>query len=136
MFQTTFSPDGRWICFNAVRAGDYRTSTLFVVPSMGGPWTQVTEGRFWDDNPRWAPDGNTIYFLSSRARGGLFFGVWGIRFDPHGGRAAGKAFQVTRFDPRERLILMADGLSMTVGRERLVVTISQVSGNVWVLEHP
>ena len=60
----------------------------------------------------------------------------GFRFDPHGGRAAAEAFQVTRFDPRERLILMADGLSMTVGRERLVVTISQVSGNIWVLEHP
>jgi len=87
LWQPHFSPDGRWIVFNATK--DLPTaleSKLYVTPASGGPWTQITQSKHWDDKPRWSPDGKTIYFVSGR---GGFFNVWGIRFDPAKGKAVG-----------------------------------------------
>ena len=38
-------PDGRWVCFNAVTQPGI--STVYVVPTDGGEWTAITDGRFW-----------------------------------------------------------------------------------------
>jgi len=43
-----------------------RVSIIYVVPQSGGEWTQITEGKYFDDKPRWSPDGRTLYFLSNR----------------------------------------------------------------------
>src|SRR6266550_2027550 len=69
-------------------------SALYVVPAAGGAWTRITDGKHWDDKPRWSPDGKTIYFVSGR---GGFFNVWGIHFDPAGGKPIGEPFQVSTF---------------------------------------
>ncbi|HEV8130450.1 MAG TPA: protein kinase, partial [Acidobacteriota bacterium] len=61
LWQGRFSPDGRWICFNAVKATAGGISTIYVVPAPGGKWTRITEGKYWDDKGRWSPDGKTIY---------------------------------------------------------------------------
>ena len=53
-------------------------SRLYVTPASGGPWTQITDGKHWDDKPRWSPDGKTIYFVSGR---GASLMSWGIHFD-------------------------------------------------------
>jgi len=139
VYQPMFSPDGRWICFNGVKGSDYRTSTLFVMSSSGGPWIQLTDGHYWDDVPRWAPDGTAIYFLSTRSRGGPAFDIWGLRFDPVRGLPKGESFQVSSFqvspDRDDRVILIQDQL-MAIGRDRLIVTMWNVSGNIWVLEEP
>ena len=82
LYQAHFSPDGRWIVVNAVK--NPLTSTIYAIPAAGGPWIRITDGKQWDDKPRWSPDGKTIYFLSDR-RG--FFNVWGVHFDPLKGRA-------------------------------------------------
>ena len=70
-------------------------STLYVMPAAGGPWTRITDGKHWDDKPRWSPDGKTIYFVSGRSG---FFNVWGIRFDSTKGKPVGEAFRVTAFE--------------------------------------
>jgi len=28
--------------------------------------TQYSDGKYWEDKPRWSPDGRTIYFVSNR----------------------------------------------------------------------
>src|SRR5262249_23173948 len=86
VYQPHFSPNGRWIAFEAVANSPNPESTLYVVPASGGPWTRVTESRHWDDKPRWSPDGRTIYFVSLR---GGFFNVWGIHFDSAAGKIVG-----------------------------------------------
>ncbi len=85
LFEARFSPDDRWVVFQATRAGD--NATIYVVAPSGGAWTRITEDNSWSDKPRWSPDGKTIYYLSNRITG--FFNVWGIRFDPAGGEAGG-----------------------------------------------
>ena len=67
LYQAHMSPDGRWIVFGAAANSPNPESSLFVVPTPGGPWTRITDGKHWDDKPRWSPDGKTIYFVS-RAR--------------------------------------------------------------------
>jgi Tol biopolymer transport system component/DNA-binding winged helix-turn-helix (wHTH) protein len=135
LWQCRYSPDGRWIVFEAEGIGPTgHKSAIYVTPAAGGgPWTTITEGKHWDDKPRWSPDGKIIYFLSER---GGFFNVWGIHFDPVKGRTEGEPFQVTTFDnPRLMVaeVMPSVGLALTQGQ--LIVTVSQVSGSIWVLDN-
>jgi serine/threonine protein kinase len=102
LFQARFSPGERWISFNAIKPSDAGVSTIYVVPSAGGAWTRITDGKDWNDKARWSPDGKTIYYVSNRTG---FFNVWGIRFDPKNGTPVGEPFRVTTFDSPGQMVL-------------------------------
>ena len=96
LWQSRYSPDERWIVFEAENMkSNVHQSIINVTPTSGGRWIQMTDGKHWDDKPRWSPDGRTIYYVSER-RG--FFNVWGVHFDPLIGKPQGEPFQVTHFD--------------------------------------
>jgi Tol biopolymer transport system component len=132
-WQGRFSPDGRWIIFQAT--GYQQTdepSTIYAMASAGGPLIRITDGKHWDDKPRWSPDGRVIYFLSERHG---FFNVWGVHFDPMKGKPVGDPFQVTALDnPSLILAKSMTSVGLSVTKERLVVTVAQVSGSIWVLD--
>jgi len=130
LYQGNYSPDGRWIAFNAEDATGVGISTIGVLPAAGGTWTPLTEGKYWDDKPRWSPDGKTIYFLSSRSG---FMNVWGIRFNPANGKPVGEPFRVTSFESPAQMV---QGLQeISVAQDRLVLPVTEVSGNIWMLEN-
>jgi dipeptidyl aminopeptidase/acylaminoacyl peptidase len=132
LWQGRFSPDDRWICFNAVRATGITGSAINVVPAAGGDWIPITDGKHHDDKPRWSPDGKIIYFVSSR---GGFMNVWGRRFDPTLGKPVGEPFQVTRFESPGRMPSDYIGYAeLGVAGNRLVLPIMEVSGSIWMLE--
>ncbi|MGA9811985.1 MAG: winged helix-turn-helix domain-containing protein [Terriglobales bacterium] len=135
VYQSHFSHDGRWIVFETTRDLDQKVeSTLHVIPAKGGPWISITEGKYWDDKPRWSPDGKTIYFISGR---GGFFNVWGIHFDSSKGKPIGEPFQVTRFESPSLMIpqQLIEGLGFSVSQSKLVLTMEDLSGSIWVLEN-
>jgi dipeptidyl aminopeptidase/acylaminoacyl peptidase len=135
LYQCRYSPDGSWIVFEAIpRTGDGTSgAALFVIPAAGGPWVRITDGKWWDDKPQWSPDGKTIYFVSGRSG---FFNVWGIHFDPIKGKPMGDAFPVTSLDnPIEMVPHFIPTVGLSLTGDRLVLTVAQVSGSIWVLDH-
>ena len=133
LFQAHSSPNGRWIVFEAIANSPNPESTLYTVPISGGRWTRITDSKHWDDKPRWSPDGRTIYFLSGR---GGFFNVWGIHFDPEAGTPIGQPFQVSKFESPRLMVprwIPPVGLSLT--QDKLVMTMSEESGSIWVLDN-
>jgi len=67
------SPDGRTIVFDLV--GD-----LYTVPIGGGQATRITSGMGFDGQPRYAPDGKSIVYVTDRSG---YENLWLV--DPDGG---------------------------------------------------
>jgi Tol biopolymer transport system component/DNA-binding winged helix-turn-helix (wHTH) protein len=132
LLQSHFSPDGRWIVFLALKPSTLETR-LYVTLASGGPWIQITDGKQWDDKPRWSPDGQTIYFVSGR--GGVF-NVWGIHFDPATGKPRGERFPVTAFDsPGPMVPRQIQDVELSLTQDKLVLTMEERSGSIWVLDN-
>src|SRR5262245_12021616 len=133
LYQARFSPDQKWICFNAKKETEDGISTIYVVPASGGEMRRITESKYNDDKARWSPDGRRIYFVSSRTG---FFNVWGIDFDPAAGEPRGEPFRVTNFESPSRMILPDVGvMEMALAADRIVLPITEVSGGIWILEN-
>ena len=132
LFYSRFSPDDRWIAFNAVRGTDL--STIYVVPAAGGEWTRITEEKGWSDKPNWSPDGRILYFVSDRIMG--YLNVWGIHFDPGSGKPVGEPFQITSYKSESKMLWQERSLmNISVSEHRLVLPISEVEGSIWMLEN-
>jgi Tol biopolymer transport system component/DNA-binding winged helix-turn-helix (wHTH) protein len=133
LWQGRFSPDGRWISFNAFNATDPSVSTVYVVSASGGEWVKLTEGRYWDDKPRWSPDGKAIYFVSNRTG---FFNVWKVRFDPASGKPLDQPTRVTDFESTTQMIIPnIIQLEMALTSDRIILPMMETSGSIWVLEN-
>jgi hypothetical protein len=134
LWQAYFSPNGRWIVFEAAtRLPTKGESRLYVVPAAGGTWTRLLEGEHWDDKPRWSPSGNMIYFVSNR---GGFFNVWGIHFDAARGKPVGEPFRVTAFGtPSLMLASPIDTVELCITQNRLALNLEDLSGSIWMLDN-
>jgi Tol biopolymer transport system component len=133
LWQGRYSPDGRWILFNAQDVKQSSVSILGVAPAGGGAWRRLTDPRLWADKARWASDVKAIYFISNRES--AFFDVWGIAFDPEKGTTIGDEFRITRFEDPGRRLVSTSASELGVSRDRLVVPILERTGSVWVLDH-
>ena len=133
IWQGRYSPDGRWVLFNAQSRKEPGVSILGVVPVTGGKWIPLTDTTLWADKARWGPDGRTIYFISNRES--AFFDVWGVEFDPAKGALVGKEFRVTRHENPSRLVSATALAELGVSATRLVVPITETSGSIWVLDN-
>jgi Tol biopolymer transport system component len=70
-WQGRFSPDGRWVVFNAQPAVA-GVSVTGVVPASGGKWTPITAATLWADNRRVNAKGESeSYSWSGRLDGSL-----------------------------------------------------------------
>jgi Tol biopolymer transport system component/DNA-binding winged helix-turn-helix (wHTH) protein len=132
LFNQRFSPNQRWIAFLAHDLTYASTSTVYVIPVAGGRWTAVTDGAWFDDKPRWGPDGRTLYFVSNR--NGVA-NVWGRRFDEATGMPVGDPFPVTSFRSAQfELTPRTVQMDIAVTGTQLLLPMSEARSEIWMLD--
>jgi dipeptidyl aminopeptidase/acylaminoacyl peptidase len=98
------SPDGKWIIFVLRRTDleeDKGLTDLWLVNADGTALRRFTSHKAADANPRWSPDGKSIWFISARSGTSQ---IWRIAID------GGEAEQITK-QPLDvgNLIVARDG---------------------------
>jgi len=132
LYNQRFSPDQQWITFLAHDLSYEPTSTVYVVPSTGGTWRPMTEGVWFDDKPRWGPDGRVLYFVSNRTG---IANVWGRQFDSTTGTPVGEPFPVTSFRSAQfQLTPRTVQMDIAITTTQLLLPMSESRSDIWMLD--
>jgi hypothetical protein len=132
LYNQRFSPDQRWITFLAHDLRYDSTSTVYVIPAAGGAWRAVTDGTWFDDKPRWGPNGRILYFVSNRTG---VANVWGRRFDNSIGTPVGEPFPVTSFRSAQFVLTPRTvQMDIAIAATRLVLPMSESRSDIWMLD--
>jgi Tol biopolymer transport system component len=132
LYNQRFSEDQRWITFLAHDLLYASTSTVYVIPAAGGPWRAITDGNWFDDKPRWGPDGRVLYFVSNRTG---VANVWGRRFDNSTGTPMGEPFPVTSFRSAQfQLTPRTVQMDIAITPTHLLLPMSESRSEVWMLD--
>lgn len=134
--QNYLSPDERWIVFMALAGG---RSQVYVAPFQEArpiterEWIPVTDGRSFEDKLHWGPDSSLIYFHSDRDG---FRCLWAQRLDAGTMRPAGNPIAVFHSHSARRSILNVElgQLGCTVGRDRMLFGMKELTGDIWMAE--
>jgi Tol biopolymer transport system component/DNA-binding winged helix-turn-helix (wHTH) protein len=132
LYNQRFSPDQRWITFLAHDLSYEATSTVYVIPTSGGAWRPITEGIWFDDKPRWGPDGKVLFFVSNRSG---VTNVWGRRFDSVTGTAVGEPFPVTSFQSAQfQLTPRTVQMDIAITATHLLLPMSESRSDIWMID--
>jgi Tol biopolymer transport system component len=136
VFRAQFAPDDRWVAFHS--GGDSPIRQVFVAAvgderaARPEEWIAVTD-RYGGFMPSWSPDGSLLYFFSGRDD---FACLWSQRLDPHTRRPVGAPQAVHHFHDARRHARVTGGPITAVGRDRVVFSLADVTGNIWMIEVP
>jgi eukaryotic-like serine/threonine-protein kinase len=134
LYDARFSPDGKWIAFHGLKSPT--TRQIFMVPFREDAivpveeWIPISDGSGMDRSIAWAPGGELLYFLSERDR---FRCIWAQRLDSATKKPVGAAFNVAHFHQASRSMLDA-GFNMSASHDSLFFALTNLSGNIWMLE--
>jgi Tol biopolymer transport system component len=136
-YRAHFSPDERWLVVHSDRPG--AETPDFVVPYRGAQpvpeseWIPINDGKGFHDEPRWAPDGNAVYYVSDRDG---FQCIWAQRLDPSTKHPIGSPYAVHHFHSRRHSMKdLAPVLpDIGVAPGRLVFEMADLRANIWMAE--
>jgi Tol biopolymer transport system component/DNA-binding winged helix-turn-helix (wHTH) protein len=132
LYNQRFSPDQRWITFLAHDLSYASTSAIYVIPAAGGSWRAITDGAWFDDKPRWGPDGRILYFVSNRTG---VANVWGRRFDDATGMPIGDPFPVTSFRSAQFVLTPRTvQMDIAVTATQLLLPMTEARSEIWMLD--
>jgi hypothetical protein len=130
------SPDGRWAAFQAELS---HTMRLFVAP-LGDTlpitpdhWIPITGPEDFGAGAKWSADGRVLYYTSTRDRSVC---LWAIRLNPATKRPEGEPYAVKHFHTNPRANPYMFWPILTVDRERVVINLEQVQGDLWMTKVP
>jgi Tol biopolymer transport system component len=131
LLRAQFSPDGRWITFLMVPPPN--RARVFVAPFQGmfaigqDKWVAVADAEV----PRWSPDGNSLYIVSSRDGKAC---LWRQRLDPANKRPTGEPTPVYHSHGARRTIsgVPIPYLEFSVAKDKIVFPMKESMGNIWL----
>jgi Tol biopolymer transport system component len=136
-YAARLSWDDRWVTFYNNVSGGY--TRIYVAPvNTASPANErdlipITSGKSWDALPEFSPDGGVLYFQSERDGRRC---LWAQRLDKSTKRPIGEPFLVQHFHKAGLSLLhVTPGQrSITVARERIIITAAERTGNVWLAQ--
>ncbi len=127
------SPDDKWLAVQLSKpAGGYAIYLCpmrdQIVPEQ--EWLLAVEETSYQQSPRWAANGNLLYFLSERDG---YSCIWAQRLDPATKRPVGDAVAV-HHEHRSRFgINRPRGWeSISVSRDKLIFGLAEMTANIWL----
>ena len=137
LWHAFFSWDDRWVVFK--QTAEEPRAKLMIAPVRNGvagdraDWISVTDGGSVDDKPQWSPDGNTIFFTSTRDG---FLCVWAQRLEPKTKRTVGQPFPVQHFHDAQWWVSSryAFRCELYVARDKIVNNLLGWSGDIWSMK--
>jgi Tol biopolymer transport system component len=127
------SPDGNWVAFHLPRPV---SEPLKIAPVRQGKaaaeveWITVTDTTGTNRRPWWSPDGNLLYFVSTRDN---YQCIWAQPLDPATKRPRGELMAVYHSHEARRMLNPLGG-APAMGGGRMVFALSEQSGNIWLAE--
>jgi Tol biopolymer transport system component/DNA-binding winged helix-turn-helix (wHTH) protein len=132
--QPRFSPDGHWVIFHTTNAPTLRQ--IYAVSAVTGnsiafeKWIPIVTD--FGIQPSWAPDGHGVYHFSFRDGA---FCAWVQPLDPKTMRPVGAPRAVQHLhEPRLRAVTGAE-VTNDVRGGYLYVTLTQTTGNIWMMQN-
>jgi eukaryotic-like serine/threonine-protein kinase len=128
-----FSWDDRWVVF-------MDQSQIMIAPVGRGvagnaaEWIAVTDGRHSDDKPQFSPDGNTVYYTSTRDG---YLCIWAQELDPTTKRPVGAPAPFEHFHNaagRDAAAYFQGWCNLTVARDKMLINLPRVSKDIWVVQ--
>jgi Tol biopolymer transport system component/DNA-binding winged helix-turn-helix (wHTH) protein len=129
-----FSWDDRWVSFKIVPEDPL--GKLMIAPVRNGvpagesEWVSVTDGKYADDKPQFSPDGNTLYFTSTRD-GHLC--IWAQHLDKTTKRPSGAPFIVQHFHNAQWTI-NPHFQELWVARDKIVTNSNEYHADIWMMK--
>jgi len=127
------SPDDKWLAFQLSKpAGGY---AIYLCPMRGQlvpeqDWQLAAEETSYQQSPRWAANGNLLYFLSERDG---YSCIWAQRLDPATKRPVGDAVAFHHEHRSRFSINRPRGWeSISVSRDKLIFALMEMTANIWL----
>ena len=138
LYHAFFSWDGHWVVFKKELSMG-ALSRILIAPVRDGvagkpaEWIAVTDGRYKDDKPQFSPDGNTVYFTSTRDG---YLCIWAQRLDPVTKHPVGTPVGFEHFHnptgARASSDIPWDDLS--VARDKMVINLPNAHTDMWITQ--
>ncbi len=138
LYHPFFSWDDRWVVFKKSQSSAGLAQILIAPVRHGSAagqaeWIAVTDGRNIDDKPQFSPDGNTVYFTSTRDG---YLCIWAQRLDPVTKHPLGPPFAFEHFHNSEGRAAAYNQITsdLTVARDKILINLPHIHPDIWMTQ--
>jgi Tol biopolymer transport system component/DNA-binding winged helix-turn-helix (wHTH) protein len=140
LYHAIFSWDGHWVVFKEA-LGMGNAQQLLIAPVRNGvagqrpEWIEVTDGRYSDDKPQFSPDGNTVYFTSTRDG---YLCIWAQKLNPATKRPVGAPYGFEHFHnsigAHAASSNVQDRCDLSVARDKMLINLPNGHTDMWITQ--
>jgi Tol biopolymer transport system component/DNA-binding winged helix-turn-helix (wHTH) protein len=142
LYHAFFSWDDHWVVFKTPTIPGSLKSHILIASVRDhsavkeADWIAVTDGQYNSDKPQFSPDGNTVYFTSTRDG---YLCVWAQKLDPETKRPLGNPIAYEHFHnfAQRDAVLREDigwDSDLSVARDKMTINLPQVHYEIWMTQ--